>query len=40
LRVIVALDRLQKDFEGEIGKSALAELLRSLRKLELRAAAR
>lgn len=40
LRVIAALDQLQKDFEGEIGKSAHAELLRSLRKLELRAAAR
>jgi len=40
LRVIAALDRLQKDFEGEIGKSAHAELLRSLRKLELRAAVR
>jgi DNA-binding MarR family transcriptional regulator len=34
LRVIAALDRLQKDFENEIGKSALAEMLKSLRKLE------
>jgi DNA-binding MarR family transcriptional regulator len=38
LRVIAALDRLQKEFEGEIGKSALAEMLRSIRKLEARAA--
>ena len=34
LRVIAALDKLQKKFEGEIGKSALAEMLTSLRKLE------
>jgi len=40
LRVIAALDRLQREFESEIGKSALAELLRSLRKLEARAATR
>jgi len=40
LRVIAVLDRLQKDFESEIGKSALAEMLRSLRKLEARAEAR
>jgi DNA-binding MarR family transcriptional regulator len=40
LRVIAALDRLQKDFESEIGKSALAETIRSLRNLEARAAAR
>lgn len=37
LRVIATLDRLQKEFETEIGKSALAEMLRSLRKLEARA---
>lgn len=37
LRVIAALDRLQKEFEAEIGKSSLADLLRSLRKLEARA---
>ena len=37
LRVIAALDRLQKEFESEIGKSALAEMLRSIRKLEARA---
>ena len=36
LRVIAALDRLQKEFESEIGKSALAEMLRSIRKLEAR----
>ena len=40
LRVIAALDRLQRDFESEIGKAALADLLRSLRKLEARAAVR
>ena len=40
LRLIAALDRLQKEFESEIGKSALAEMIRSLRKLEARAAAR
>ncbi len=38
LRVIAALDHLQKEFESEIGKSALAEMLRSIRKLEARAA--
>jgi DNA-binding MarR family transcriptional regulator len=37
LRVIGAFDRLQKEFEEEIGKSALAEMLKSLRKLEKRA---
>ncbi len=37
LRVIAALDRLQKDFESEIGKAPLAEMLRSIRKLESRA---
>ena len=40
LRVIAALDRLQKEFESEIGKAPLEEMLRSLRKLESRAAAR
>jgi DNA-binding MarR family transcriptional regulator len=40
LRVIAALDRLQREFEGEIGKSALAEMLKSIRRLEARAAAR
>ena len=38
LRVIAALDRLQKEFEGEIGRPALADMLRSIRKLEARAA--
>jgi DNA-binding MarR family transcriptional regulator len=37
LRVIATLDRLQMEFESEIGKSALADLLRFLRKLETRA---
>lgn len=37
LRVIAAFDKLQKEFEEEIGKSALAEMLKSLRKLEKRA---
>ena len=40
LRVIAALDRLQKEFESEIGKSALGDMIRSLRSLEARAAAR
>jgi DNA-binding MarR family transcriptional regulator len=38
LRVIGAFDRLQKEFESEIGKTALSEMLKSLRKLEARAA--
>jgi DNA-binding MarR family transcriptional regulator len=37
LRVIGALDRLQTGFEGEIGKAALGEMLRAIRKLEARA---
>ena len=40
LRVFAALYRLQKEFEGEIGKTTLAEVLRSIRKLEGRASAR
>jgi DNA-binding MarR family transcriptional regulator len=40
LRVISALDRLQTVFENEIGKTALAEMLKSIRKLEARAATR
>jgi DNA-binding MarR family transcriptional regulator len=40
LRVIAAFDRLQGVFESEIGKTALAEMLKSIRKLEARAAAR
>jgi DNA-binding MarR family transcriptional regulator len=38
LRVIGVLDKLQKDFESEVGKTALAEMLKALRKLEARAA--
>jgi len=38
LRVIGALDKLQKEFEGEIGKAALAEMIKSIRKLEARVA--
>jgi len=34
LRVIAAFDKLQKEFEGEIGKAALAGMLRDLRRLE------
>jgi DNA-binding MarR family transcriptional regulator len=34
LRVIAALDKLQKEFEEEIGKTALGEMLRAIRKLE------
>ena len=34
LRVIAALDKLQREFEAEIGKAALGEMLRTLRKLE------
>jgi len=34
LRVIAALDKLQRAFEAEIGKAALGEMLRALRKLE------
>ncbi len=37
MRVIGALDRLQKEFEGEIGKTALGEMLRAIRRLETRA---
>jgi DNA-binding MarR family transcriptional regulator len=37
LRVIAALDHLQRDFENEIGKASLADMLRSIRKLEARA---
>jgi DNA-binding MarR family transcriptional regulator len=38
VRVIAALDKLQKEFETEIGKTALGEMLKSIRKLEARAA--
>ena len=34
MRVIGAFDKLQKEFEDEIGKSALGEMLKSLRRLE------
>ena len=34
LRVIAALDKLQREFEAEIGQAALGEMLRTLRKLE------
>jgi DNA-binding MarR family transcriptional regulator len=34
LRVIAALDKLQRAFEAEIGKTSLGEMLRTLRKLE------
>lgn len=36
MRVIAAFDRLQKGFEGGVGKAALGEMLRTLRKLESR----
>jgi DNA-binding MarR family transcriptional regulator len=38
LRVIAAFDKLQKEFESEIGKTALADMLKSIRKLEARVA--
>lgn len=34
LRAIGAFDKLQKEFEQEIGKTALREMLKNLRKLE------
>ena len=37
LRVIAAFDKLQKEFESDIGKAALAEMLRVIGKLEARA---
>lgn len=37
LRVIAAFDKLQKELESEIGRVALGEMLRALRKLEARA---
>jgi DNA-binding MarR family transcriptional regulator len=36
LRVIAAFDRLQKEFEQELGKGDLKETLKNLRKLEKR----
>ena len=38
VRVIGAFDKLQNEFEQEIGKAMLAEMLTSLRKLEARIA--
>lgn len=34
LRVIGAFDTLQKEFESEIGKTALSDMLKAIRKLE------
>lgn len=34
LRVIAALDRLQKGFEDEIGKAALGEMIRAMHRLD------
>jgi DNA-binding MarR family transcriptional regulator len=34
LRVIGAFDKLQKEFEDEVGKTALGEMLRTIRMLE------
>jgi len=34
LRVIGAFDKLQKEFEQEVGKTALREMLKDLRKIE------
>lgn len=34
VRVIGAFDKLQKEFEREVGKAALSEMLRSIRKIE------
>src|ERR1039458_9916352 len=34
LRVIGAFDKLQKEFEQEVGKTALNEMLKAIRKLE------
>ena len=34
LRVIAAFDKLQNEFEHEIGKTALSETLKTIRKLE------
>jgi DNA-binding MarR family transcriptional regulator len=34
MRVIGAFDKLQKEFEDELGKAALGDMLKSLRKLE------
>jgi DNA-binding MarR family transcriptional regulator len=34
LRVIAAFDKVQREFEDEVGKSALREMLKSLRRIE------
>ncbi|MDR3725516.1 MAG: MarR family transcriptional regulator [Terracidiphilus sp.] len=34
LRVIAAFDKLQKEFEDEVGKTALSNMLKAIRKLE------
>jgi DNA-binding MarR family transcriptional regulator len=34
LRVIAAFDKLQKEFERELGKTTLGEMLKAIRKLE------
>jgi DNA-binding MarR family transcriptional regulator len=40
LRVIAAFDKLQKEFEDEVGKTALSNMLKAIRKLEALFAAR
>lgn len=40
LRVIAAFDRLQKEFEDEVGKPALGQMLHTMRKLEAGSARR
>ncbi len=34
LRVIAALDKMQREFEEEVGKAALGDMLRTVRRLE------
>jgi hypothetical protein len=38
--VIGAFDKLQKEFEEEIGKAALSEMLKAIRRLEAISAGR
>jgi DNA-binding MarR family transcriptional regulator len=38
VRVIAALDKLQREFEVEAGKAALGEMLKTLRRLEIQIA--
>jgi DNA-binding MarR family transcriptional regulator len=40
MRVIGAFDRLQNEFEEEVGRIALSEMLKSIRKLEALSASR